>query len=474
MSESVDKEEGTSFNEEVLDVASKNENIEPSPYDSKTDNETDMCYNWPSYGFEKCLTHITGAFEEYSSKTIDNYTNGCKWAPDGTCLMTSSADNCLRIFNLPLELHCKATWESETLPEMKAVLKMKEGDLIYDYCWYPPMSSWYPETCCLISTSKGNPIHLWNAYTGILCGSYIPINDLDEVASAFSITFNHTGEKIYSGFCNLIRVFDTSRPGGISEKRVLKVSDSDYRCRQTGIVSCFAIHPLGEPTYAVGNYLKTIGIYAEPGGIHVAQLMGHAGGVSYLRFSPDGSKLYSGGRKDPKIHCWDMRNLDTPLYVMEREVNTNQRISFDITPDGRYLISGNTCGKVTVWDLNEMPVRWDLAEPLLKPVQNIMASKDCVNGVSIHQQYPILATSTGQWHIKEPNSDSEDEEDENTSTEDTIARTNTIPENNTEKTIPENNTGKSSAVIKTSSKPLLREINPELIDNSVKLWWIGS
>lgn len=35
----------------------------------------------------------------------------------------------------------------------------------------------------------------------------------DEIASSHSISFNHDGSKIYCGFNNCIRIFDSARPG---------------------------------------------------------------------------------------------------------------------------------------------------------------------------------------------------------------------------------------------------------------------
>lgn len=70
-------------------------------------------------------------------------------------------------------------------------------------------------------------------------------------------------------------------------------------------------------------------------------LRGHKSGVTQLQFSPDGLKLYSGSRKgDNDIVCWDLRNIGQTLYSAKRTVTTNQRIYFDISSDGKYLISG--------------------------------------------------------------------------------------------------------------------------------------
>ncbi len=49
---------------------------------------------------------------------------------------------------------------------LSSVLKIIEGEPIYDCCWYPQMSSLDPSTCCLLSTAKDGPIHMWDAFTG--------------------------------------------------------------------------------------------------------------------------------------------------------------------------------------------------------------------------------------------------------------------------------------------------------------------
>ena len=84
-----------------------------------------------------------------------------------------------------------------------------------------------------------------------------------------------------------------------------------------------------------------VGVYSEPHGTLLCLLLGHQGGITHLQFSPDGTKLLSGGRKDSEIICWDIRNPGSVLFTVKREVATNQRIYFDISPDSRYFVSGN-------------------------------------------------------------------------------------------------------------------------------------
>lgn len=41
------------------------------------------------------------------------------------------------------------------------------------------------------------------------------------------------------------------------------------------------------------------------------------------------------------------------MFCLPREVNTNQKISIDLSIDGKWLVSGGTDGKVQVWNVQE-------------------------------------------------------------------------------------------------------------------------
>lgn len=43
---------------------------------------------------------------------------------------------------------------------------IREGEVIYDMCWYPGMTTLDPATCCVLSSSRDHPVHLWDAFTG--------------------------------------------------------------------------------------------------------------------------------------------------------------------------------------------------------------------------------------------------------------------------------------------------------------------
>ncbi|KAK2862748.1 hypothetical protein Q5P01_002281 [Channa striata] len=334
---------------------------------------------------------LTGSWTEFGN-IPENYLKGCKWAPDGSCILTNSADNVLRVYNLPPEIY-SYTWD--LLPEMSPVLRMAEGDTIYDYCWYPKMNSMDPDTCFLASSSRDNPVHIWDAFYGEVRASFRPYNHLDELTAAHSLCFSPDGTQLYCGFDKTVRVFYTERPGRDCEERPTVVKKQG----QSGIISCFGFSPC-QSVYACGSYSRCAGLYSCQDGTLLALLpTRHHGGLTHLLFSPDGNYLYTGGRKDPEILCWDLREPGKVVFSFKRHVATNQRIYFDLDLSGRYLLSGDTEGVVLVWDTHTAPPDSD---ELLQPQLRFQAHWDCTNGISVHPFMPLLATSSGQRQFPWP------------------------------------------------------------------------
>ncbi|XP_072006038.1 telomerase Cajal body protein 1 [Engystomops pustulosus] len=363
---------------------------DPAP-GAETPEET---YSPAEYSFSGQPWALTGAWAEYCNLP-ENFLKGCKWAPDGSCILTNSDDNVLRIYNLPPELY-SAEWD--LLQEMAPVLRMAEGDTIYDYCWFPLMNSSDPASCFVTSSSRDNPIHVWDAFTGDLKASYRAYNHLDELTAAHSLCFSPDGSRLFCGFDKMVRVFDTSRAGRDCESR----PTFQKKLGQPGIISCIAFSP-AQDIYACGSYSRCLGLYSYEEGVTLAVLHGPIGGVTHLLFSADGRCVFSGGRKDPEILCWDVRHPGKVLTSLRRDVSTNQRIYFDMDSSGRYLLSGDTQGVVSVWDMSCPP-----EDGVLPPALHFQAHKDCVNGVSLHPSLPILATASGQRKFPESD-DSADE-----------------------------------------------------------------
>ncbi|CAG8433432.1 1776_t:CDS:10 [Diversispora eburnea] len=272
----------------------------------------------------------------------DNFFKAAKWSPDGSCILTSSNDNILRVF----DLNSNVFEVSEEL-DLNPSLSIHSGETIYEFCWYPLMSN--PATCCFLSSSRDHPIHLWDAFTGKSRCSFTIINHRDQVVGPNSLSFNLDGSK------NMIKMYDSNRPGydGIECPTTTTRKSRDG---QKGIISCLAFNPDFSGLYAAGSYSQTIGLYDESNNKLLYLLRGSKsepiGSVTQVLFSPDGNYLFSASRRDNHIRCWDIRNSGEILYNLYRQGDTNQRMSFDIDNTGRYLITGDQYGKIMIYDLN--------------------------------------------------------------------------------------------------------------------------
>eukprot|EP01117_Protostelium_nocturnum_P015502 TRINITY_DN6022_c0_g1_i2.p1 TRINITY_DN6022_c0_g1~~TRINITY_DN6022_c0_g1_i2.p1 ORF type:complete len:399 (+),score=90.78 TRINITY_DN6022_c0_g1_i2:52-1248(+) len=282
-------------------------------------------------GLKPCFSAIH-EFKELGHQ--NNFLKGGKWSPDGLCLLTNSDDNYLRLFELP------NTWNSleveENPSEMRSVLKVKEGETIYDFCWFPSMNSMDPSTCFFLSSSRDHPVHLWDA-------------------------FNET--------CNSLD---------------LRAKNKKNR-KQRGIFGALSFH---SNYFAIGSYGGTVGLYDERDPSQLIDMMetkDYGKGVTQVQFSPDGNFLFAGMRRSNSIVGWDIRNTVGPMYQLTRTVETNQKYTFDICVDT------NACYLLTP-SLNELLI-YNLTDSG-KLVRSIPLPS--INGSVFHPRYPLIATTHGE------------------------------------------------------------------------------
>ena len=98
-----------------------------------------------------------------------NFTKGCKWSPDGTCILTASDDNTYRIFETPVIhfsipdlAHSPAFGQLGIVPDWSSVLQVSAGESVYDYQWLPSMNSADPVSCVFASTTRDHPVKMPN------------------------------------------------------------------------------------------------------------------------------------------------------------------------------------------------------------------------------------------------------------------------------------------------------------------------
>lgn len=305
----------------------------------------------------------------------------------------------LRVFALPDygsdNVNACSVAADEAADSYAANCVVNEGESVYDFCWYPYMSASDPVTSVFATTSRDHPIHLWDASSGQLRCTYRAYDAVDEITAAFSIAFNPTGTKIFAGYNKSVRVFDLHRPGRDFEQYSTVQGNKEG---QTGIMSAMAFCPTHSGMLAIGSYSKTAAIYREDNMELLYVLHGHEGGITHVQFSKDGNYLYTGGRKDPYILCWDMRKAVDVVYKLYRSSeDTNQRILFDIDPLSRHLCTGGQDGIVHIYDLQTG--QW---------VSGFQAALDTVNGFSFHPFLPMATSSSGQRRFVGPDDGNEE------------------------------------------------------------------
>ncbi|CAI0407237.1 unnamed protein product, partial [Linum tenue] len=177
-----------------------------------------------------------------------------------------------------------------------------------------------PVSCVFATTTRDHPIHLWDATSGTVLAqlttlqlrcTYRAYDSVDEITAAISVAFNPDGTKIFAGYNKCIRVFNVHRPGrDFKQHSTLKGNKEG----QTGIISAIAFSPSHTGMLATGSFSQTTAIYREDNMELLYLLHGQEGGITHVQFSKDGNYLYTGGRKDPYIMCWDVRKAVEVVY----------------------------------------------------------------------------------------------------------------------------------------------------------------
>lgn len=325
---------------------------------------------------------------ECVAKSVDlgsDLPQGVKFSPDGLCVLTS-AGNRLRLYNTP-SITSTSTCTTERV-EWATILESHGGDTVRAYDWYPHMASSNPSTCCFVGTSRDQPVHLYDAYTGSVRATYRPYNRLDELESPTVVSFSPDGQKIYCGGFRTDRclhVFETNVPGRESNISLLgktrRSSDG-----QKGIVSsiCHGPNVMAVGTYAPGSiYLYDNRSMSNVGTIlNGVCVVGHGrshskkkrrfaamddgdedlfssakikwfqtraqGGVTQIQFGTDNNTLFSLSRRSDAVLAWDVRMMtgqdsSRPICGIKSyptDNDTNQRLEFDFDENGRLVVGG--------------------------------------------------------------------------------------------------------------------------------------
>ncbi|KAI8889136.1 WD40 repeat-like protein [Backusella circina FSU 941] len=212
----------------------------------------------------------------------------------------------------------------------------------------------------------------------------------------------------------MIEIFDILRPGSSDSTKFATIPKRKSKKGQKGIISCIDFSPDYSGLFAAGSYSKSIGIYDESNNELCLKLTGmDGGGVTQVKFSKDGSLLFSTSRHANTIQCWDIRDTANVLYELPRPGKTNQRISFDIDATGQFLATGDQYGNALFYDIGAAPTDDENRDRL---VHSFKAHQDLSSCVAFNPIYPVIASCSGQRKFELPrmddDSDNESDDDE--------------------------------------------------------------
>ena len=370
----------------------------------------------------------------------ENFTQGCKFSPDGSCILTCTAgDHTLRLYNT-LDAYSSSaspppsSSSSEQNNSWTSALNVQEGDSVRSYAWYPHMDSNDVNSSIFLASAKDQPLHLFDAYTGKVRCSYRTYDAVDNLESAQSVAFTPDGERILAGFNRYIKMFHTNVPG--REYDTMRLGKSRYsKDGQKGIVSAISYPTSSRNIFAVGTYAGSLYLYddrvpsaiaadivingrcvvghgksnkaakqlkrkffqhneefSEDAAISIDDLMASAkkkwfekvvnGGITQLTWSPGNDNLlFSASRRSNQIVCWDVRTKSGISSFARVAEETNQHIGFDL--DDKRLYAGSRDNTILIYDITTTEC------------VNSIKCADVVNGVSCFNSYDLIACSTG-------------------------------------------------------------------------------
>ena len=226
----------------------------------------------------------------------------------------------------------------------------------------------------------------------------------------------------YGGYNREILVFDANYPSKILETRFTSRTRKS-KFGQRGLLSAISFAPDFSGMYAVGSYTGSVCLYEENTGdllldldviekeqfnnssqnncnsssmINTDQAYRPRGGITQLKWTPNGNLLVAGKRKDNSINVYDIRGTGKGkiLYTLNRQVNNNQRIYFDIDATGKYLCSGSSDHSIYIYSLE--------TGELVSNINMARFGKSCidntVNGFSLSKTCSVSDVDKGFFY----------------------------------------------------------------------------
>lgn len=229
---------------------------------------------------------------------------------------------------------------------------------VYSMAIYPFFSLQDSATTLAVISTPDRPLTLQSLLYPTWTQSYPNIDvQTEKYLPAYSLLFTSNPSTLLAGSENQIALFDINRPGDMPETTLYTTPAKGAPMtseRMKGIISAMGMSSGG--ILAAGTFSGGVGLYDSEGSgstISVFDTEGRGGGVTGLKWSPDGRYLYVISRRSSEILVYDVRVMGRLCGFMEGfKGETNQRINVDVMSNGE-VWAGGTDGIVRVWDKDE-------------------------------------------------------------------------------------------------------------------------
>ncbi|MEL6159679.1 MAG: NB-ARC domain-containing protein [Cyanobacteria bacterium J06627_32] len=289
----------------------------------------------------ECLKTMTGH---------QNWVMSVAFSPDGTRLVSGSADRTLKLWDAntgeclkTMAGHGHGVWSVAFSPDGALVvsgsadrtLKLWEtrtGKALQT-CQGHEHGVWTvafsPDGQSIASGSADQTVRIWEAATGACQQILSGHNNW-----VWIVAFSPDGRALASGSADqTVRVWD------IQAQQCLRVLPG-----HSNWVWAVAFSPDGRALVS-GSEDRTMRLWNASNGQCLKTLQGSSNWVWAVAFSPDGKKLAS-GQGDRLVHLWDMPSGE-PVETLAGAQSAIWSVTF--SPDGNWLASGNEDGNVHLW-----------------------------------------------------------------------------------------------------------------------------
>ncbi|KAL8720532.1 MAG: hypothetical protein Q9225_002624 [Loekoesia sp. 1 TL-2023] len=287
-------------------------------------------------------------------------SNGGLKSPDGTSILTSTADNVLRTYILPSDLLSY----SSTQP-LHPYSIHHNPEPVYATAFHPAYTLQSPLSALYIASLRSLPVRLFSPFNPSIPASYPLVSPTtEEYIAPHSLLFSYQNPNtFFAGSLNLISVFDINRNGEGPVERMPTVPSKRSRVVGgvggiKGIVSALGIS--SEGLLAAGTFSRWVGLYdghGRGGSMGVFELRDEAlnkeeaggTGITQVLWSGDGRYLCVAERCSDGISVWDIRGTGKRLaWLRGRDVKTNQRLGVEVVSGEVW--AGGVDGNVRLWE----------------------------------------------------------------------------------------------------------------------------